>query len=320
MNSENGDKFREKEGDSLLRYLKPDTPEVMKIKSLQGKEFEYSDYLGTIEYIIARHFYENDKKIKDKDAVLALNKIKENYEKNTSFFKQDLEKEIIENLIELLEEQPITRREFELVINYVLEIINNRAWMEDDQAYLKWVAYIMELFTAEEGKEYEISIKKLAAEMGLSSKHADLMLMKEKEEGYFDFVETYAKDIGEEINEEELQAEIEEKFLSMTDSEKFDFLLENGPEFYELVGLYVSVLSERGDFEKLEELYGKLIQRYEDFIYLDVFMGSAYIQNDPELAKSYFEKALERLNKLDVSDSTKEIIRANLLGLIEKIN
>lgn len=320
MNSENGDKFREKEGNSLLRYLKPDTPEVMKIKSLQGKEFEYSDYLGTIEYIIARHFYENDRKIKDKDAVLALNEIKENYEKNISYFKQDLEKEIIENLIELLEEQPITCHEFELVINYVLEIINNRAWMEDDQAYLKWVAYIMELFTAEESKEYEISIKKLAAEMGLSSKHADLMLMKEREEDYFDFVETYAGDIGEEINEEELQAEMEEKFLSMTDSEKFDFLLENGPEFYELVGLYVSVLSERGDFEKLEELYGKLIQRYEDFIYLDVFMGSAYIQNDPEHAKSYFEKALERLNKLDVSDSTKEIIRANLLGLIEKIN
>lgn len=320
MNSENGDKFREKEGNSLLRYLKPDTPEVMKIKSLQGKELEYSDYLGTIEYIIARHFYENDRKIKDKDAVLALNEIKENYEKNISYFKQDLEKEIIENLIELLEEQPITCHEFELVINYVLEIINNRAWMEDDQAYLKWVAYIMELFTAEESKEYEISIKKLAAEMGLSSKHADLMLMKEREEDYFDFVETYAGDIGEEINEEELQAEMEEKFLSMTDSEKFDFLLENGPEFYELVGLYVSVLSERGDFEKLEELYGKLIQRYEDFIYLDVFMGSAYIQNDPEHAKSYFEKALERLNKLDVSDSTKEIIRANLLGLIEKIN
>jgi hypothetical protein len=318
MDSETRDKFIEEGKDSLFRHLKPDTPEIMKIKNLQGKEYEYADYLGTVEYSIAKYFYEDDRKIKDKDAVSALENLRKNYDKNISFFKLNLENEIIENLIEILEENPITHQEFNLVTDYVLEVIDNRSWMEDEQAYLKWAAYIMGLFTEKESEEYERSVKKLAAKLGLSSKHADLMLLKGKEDDYFDFLETYGKD--EELTEEELIAEMEEKFLSMTDAEKFDFLLENGPDFYELVGLYVSVLSERGEFEKLEELYKGFIEKYDDFIYLDVYMGGAYIEKDPALAKSYFEKALKRLDKLDdLSDITKEVLRTNLLVLIKKI-
>jgi len=321
MNSETGDKFTEEGEDSLFRYFKPDTPEVMKITSLQGKEYEYGDYLGTIEYTIARHFYENDRKIKDKDAVSALKNIRENCDKDISFFKLALEKEIIENLIELLEGEPITHHEFELIIDYVLEVIDNRAWMEDEQAYVKWATYVMGLFTKEESEEYEKSIKKLAAKLGLSSKHADLMLLKGDEADYFEFVENYGEDGGEELNEEELIAEMEQKFLSLTDAEKVDFLLENGPDLYELVGLYISELSEKGEFEKLQELYRKLTEKYDDFIYLYVFMGGAYIELDPALAKSYFEKALECLDNLDdISDSTKEAIRANLIDLIKRIN
>jgi hypothetical protein len=321
MNSETGDKSTEEGEDSLFRYFKLDTPEVMKITSLQGKEYEYGDYLGTIEYTIARHFYENDRKIKDKDAVSALKNIRENCDKDISFFKLALEKEIIGNLIELLEGEPITHHEFELIIDYVLEVIDNRAWMEDEQAYVKWATYVMGLFTKEESEEYEKSIKKLAAKLGLSSKHADLMLLKGDEADYFEFVENYGEDGGEELNEEELIAEMEQKFLSLTDAEKVDFLLENGPDLYELVGLYISVLSENGEFEKLQELYKKLSEKYDDFIYLYVFMGGAYIELDPALAKSYFEKALECLDNLDdISDSTKEAIRANLIDLIKRIN
>lgn len=321
MNPETGTRFTEEGEDSLFRHLEPDTPEVMEIKSLHGEEYEYSDYLGTIEYSIARHFYEDDRKIKDKDAVSALKNIRKNCDKNISFFKRNLEKEIIENLIELLEEEPITHHEFELVIDYVLDVIDNRSWMEDDQAYLKWATYVMGLFTEEESQEYEGSVKKLAAKLGLSSKHADLMLLKGDEDDYFEFVENYGDDEGEGLTEEELIAEMETKFLSLTDAEKFDFLLENGPDFYELVGLYISELSEKGEFEKIQELYRKLVEKYDDFIYLYVFMGGAYVEIDPALAKFYFEKALKSLDKLDdLSDSTKEVLRDNLLDLINKIN
>lgn len=319
MNSGIGNRLPNKGEDSLIRHLKPDTPEVMNIKSLQGKEYEYSDHLGTIEYSIARYFYENDRKIKDKDAVSALKNIRKNCNKNISFFKKGLEKEIVENLIELLEEEPITHHEFKLVIDYVLEVIENRAWMEDEQAYLKWVAYVMGFFTEKESEEYEKSIRTLAAKLGLSNKHADLMLLKGKENDYFEFVEKYGEYEEEELTEEEL-IEMEEKFLSMTDTEKFDFLLENGPDVYELVGLYISMLSESGEFEKLQELYRKLNEKYEDFIYLDVFIGGAYIEKDPALAKSYFEKALKTVDELDdLPESTKEVIRASLYDLIEKI-
>ncbi|MHB8103294.1 MAG: hypothetical protein ACYDEF_14270 [Methanosarcina sp.] len=320
MNFETG-KFTEEGEDSLFRHFEPDTPEVMKINSLQGREYEYSDYLGTIEYSIARYFYEDDRKIKDEDAVSALKNIRKNCEKNISFFKRDLEKEIIENLIELLEGEPISQHEFKLMIDYVLEVIDNRAWMEDEQAYIKWAAYVMGLFTEEESEDYEKSIKKLAAKLGLSSKHADLMLLKGNEDDYFEFVENYGGDEGEELTEEALIDEVERKFLSLTDAEKVDFLLENGPDLYEFVGFYISELSERDEFEKIQELYRKLIEKYDDFIYLYVFMGGAYIEIDPALAKFYFEKALTSLDKLDdFSDSTKEVFRANILELIEKIN
>lgn len=320
MSPDTGNKFTEGGDDSLSRYLKPDTPETKEMKSLQGKEYEYSDYLGTIEYSIARYFYENDRKIKDKDAVAALNNIKNNYDKKISFFEQDLEIEIIENLIELLEDEPISHHEFKLAIDYVLEVIDNRSWMEDDQAYLKWAAYIMGLFTEKEREEYETKIRKLAARMGFSSKHADLMLMKGEEEDYFEFVEKYGAEGTEELTDEELIAEMENRFLSMPEDEKFDFLLENGPEFYELVGLYLSDLSERGEFDKIQDLYRKLTEKYDDFLYLYVYMGGIYVEKNPSLAKSYFEKALETLDRTDeLSDSTREVLRDQFLNLIKKL-
>jgi hypothetical protein len=325
---ESGDRSIKGEEDSLFQHLAPDTPEVKKIKSLRGKEYEYAEHIGIAEYSIARYFYEADRKIKDKDAVSALKNIRKNSNKNISFFEQGLEKEIVKNLIELLEENPVTYHELKLVIDYVLEVIENRSWMEDEQAYLKWVAYVMNLFTEEENEEYEKNIKKLAAKLGLSGKHADLMLMKGDEEDYFEFVEEYEEEnegeAGSEkegLTEEELIAEMESKFLSMEDTEKFDFLLENGPEFYELLGLYISELSEKGEFGKIQELYSKLTEKYDDFIYLYVFMGATYLEIDPALAKSYFEQALRALDKLnDLPDSTKERLRTNFLNLIEKIN
>ncbi|WP_440947392.1 hypothetical protein ACSAZL_03700 [Methanosarcina sp. T3] len=331
MNYKTGDRSVH-EGEGLLfRHLVPDTPEVKRIKSLQGREYEYAEYIGIVEYSIARYFCEADRKIKDKDAVSALKNIRKNFNKDISFFKLGLEREIVKNLIEVLEEKPISHHELKLVIDYVLDVIENRAWMEDEQAYIKWAAYIMNLFTEEESEEYEKSIKKLASRLGLSSKHADLMLMKGDEEDYFEFVEEYGGESegkegdegwgeGEELDEEKLIAEMESKFLSVEDSEKFDFLLENGPEFYELVGLYISELAEKGEFGRIQELYSKLTEKYDDFLYLYVFMGATYLEIDPALARSYFELALKALDNIkELSYSTKERLRANFLALIEKI-
>jgi hypothetical protein len=50
-------------------------------------------------------------------------------------------------------------------------------------------------------------------------------------------------------------------------------------------------------------------------------MGGVYIEKNPALAKSYFEKALKSLENLDdLSNSTKEAVRASLLDLMTKVN
>lgn len=349
MNRKTGDMSVKEGEDSLFRNLAPDTPEVKKIKNMQGREYEYAEYIGMLEYSIARYFYEADRKITDRDATSALKNIRKNCNKSFSFFNRDLEKEIIRSLMEVLEEKPVTSHELKLVIDYVLEIIDNRSWMGDEQAYIKWVAYVMDIFSKEEKEEYEKDIKKLAAEMGFSSKHADLMLMKGEEEDFFEFIEEYGEEYGNvevdreenkglergqkiekeesneegtkerELTEEELMAEIESKFLSMNASEKFDFLLERGPEFYELTGLYISELAEKREFDRIQELYSKLTEKYDNFPYLYVIMGATYLEIDPVLAKFYFEQALKTLDKLDeFSDSTKEKLRVNLLSFMGK--
>ncbi len=351
MNHKTGDRSIKEKEDSLFLHLAPDTPEVQKIKSLHGMEYEYAEYIGMVEYSIARYFYESDRKTTDKDAASALKNIRINCSKSISFFNRELEKEIIRSLIEVLEEKPVTSHELKLVIDYVLEIIDNRSWMKDEQAYIKWVAYVMDLFTEEEKEEYEKDIKRFAAEMGLSSKHADLMLMKGEEEDYFEFIEEYGEECGniegfreenegleggqngnrghlteeglneEELTEEELMAEIESKFLLMGDAEKFGFLLESGPEYYELVGLYISELAEKKEFDRIQDLYRKLTDRYDDFLYLYVIMGATYLEIDPALSKFYFEQALKALDKLDgFSDSTREKLRASFLSFIGKIS
>lgn len=351
MNRKTGDISVKEEEDSLFRHLSPDTPEIKKIKNLQGREYEYAEYIGMLEYSVARYFYNTDRKIKDSDAVSAIKNIRKNCRRSISFFNRDLEKEIIRSLIEVLEEKPITSHEMKLVTDYVLEIIDNRSWMGDEQAYIKWVAYVMDLFTKEEKEEYEKSIKKLASDMGLSSKHADLMLMKGEEEDLFEFIEEYGEEYGNEgyreenkgleketegevieekteqdlsergLTEEELMEEIESKFSSMNDEEKFDFLLERGPEFYELTGLYISELAEKREFARIQELYSRLTAKYDNFLYLYVIMGANYLEIDPALAKFYFEQALKTLDNLEgFSDATREKLRASFLSMIGKIS
>ncbi|WP_424353406.1 hypothetical protein [Methanosarcina mazei] len=46
MNHKTEDRSVGEEEGSLFLYLAPDTPEAKKIKSLQGKEYEYAGYIG----------------------------------------------------------------------------------------------------------------------------------------------------------------------------------------------------------------------------------------------------------------------------------
>ncbi len=63
---------------SLSEYLEPDTPEVLEIKSLSGIEYEYSEWLGAIEFTIASYYIDN-RKLRDKNVISALKNINRTY-------------------------------------------------------------------------------------------------------------------------------------------------------------------------------------------------------------------------------------------------
>ena len=65
-----------KAGVSLSDFLKPDTPEVKQIRSLQDNEAEYIEHLGTIEGGIALFYLEHVNTITYNEIISILRVIK----------------------------------------------------------------------------------------------------------------------------------------------------------------------------------------------------------------------------------------------------
>lgn len=299
MNPDENNEFVEDEL-SLSEYLVPATPEIKEMKSIYENEYEYSDYLSAIEFSIADYYYNENRKVTDKDVIRALKNIKENRDKPISFFEKALEKEIVKSLIEPLEYNLLTDHEFTLVLDYVLWVIDNRSWLEDKQAYVKWITYVLGFFSESEEKKYESQFKKFARKMGVSGAQVDMLLMKRSAEDFFDDEDLFGEGgLFEELEPEDIFREdrtaddLETGFFLMNDDEKFDFLLDKGPDYVELVQDYVMGLAEKKEFEKIQEFYKKFNEKHENFFPLHFIVGSAYLNSDPALAISYFEKTLK---------------------------
>ena len=308
------------DGFSLSELLVPDTPETKEIKSIYEKEYEYTDYLSEIEITIAAHYYEENRNLKDKDVIAALKNIKQNRDKSIGFFKRDLEKEIVGSLIEPLEENPLTDHEFTLVIDYILWVIDNRSWIPDKQAYIKWISYVMGIFSKEEEKKYEREFNKYARNLGVSSAQVDMLLMKRDAEDFFEEKGSFEgiADQAELLDNDRTADNLETGFFLMTDDEKFDFLMNSGPDYIDLIQDYVLDLKNKGDFEKIQEFYKKFIEKYEDFFPLQFIMGTAYIDKDPALANSYFEAAVKTAEKSEViPEEMKKVLKADINQLTQ---
>jgi len=283
---------------SLSDFLNPDTPELKKLESLLDEEYKYINYLISIEYSIAHYYHKIDRKIEDQDIILLLKNIKKNYAKNISSFEHPLELLILRNLVEALYQKPITHQEFKLVLDYFISAIDNRSWLNDKQAYLKWLAHALNYFTEEEEKEYVKNVALVACKLGLSDEEISLLLLKESEYDYFEEGdESKACKAGrgryklfkKEARPEKLKA----RFNSMNDAEKFEFLVEYGSDYFDLVESYVNELVNQEKFEKVKELYNKIIEKDEDFLPLHFMMGIIFLERDPALAKFYFEQTLK---------------------------
>ena len=69
----------------------------------------------------------------------------------------------------------------------------------------------------------------------------------------------------------------------------------------------------KGDFEKIQDFYKKFIEKHEDFFPLQFIMGTAYIDKDPALAKSYFEEAVRAAEKSEeIPEEMKKVLRADI--------
>jgi hypothetical protein len=304
MNPDENNEFVDNEL-SLSELLVPDTPEVKLTKSIYENEYEYSEYLGEIEYSIAEYYYKENRKVTDKEVIKALKNIKQNRDKPISFFEKALEKEIVKSLVEPLEESPLTDHEFTLVLDYVLWVIDNRSWLEDKQAYVKWITYVLGFFSEGEEKKYESQFKKLARKLGVSAAQVDMLLMKrEMADDFFNEEDLFeGGGLFEGLSPDEILGvdraadDLETGFFLMTDDEKFDFLLDKGPDYMELMQDYLLELMGKEDFDKIEEFYTKFNEKHRNFSPLQVMVGTVYAEKDPAFAKSYFEEALRSVQE-----------------------
>ncbi len=282
MNSNNTDHLNA--GVSLSDFLEPDTPEIKQIRSLQDKEEEYSQHLGTIEGGIALYYYEHDNTITDKEVVSVLRNIKMNLEKDGSYFSHPLELFMLGSLADALEKKPITFHEFKLVIDYILWSIDNRSWMGDKQAYIKWICYFLGIYTDKEEKQYEERVEKLGKKMHLSGEDVDQLLMKSEREFTDDEME---------------KTRIESEFFAMDDGEKINFLAENTPEHFDLFSVYLLELKERRELELMKDLAKKVSKKFGDDLELYLHVAIFFMDEDPNIAKSYLAKALSKVEQLE---------------------
>lgn len=303
---------------SMSDFLDPDMPEVKKLESLLVEEYKYIDYLISIEYSIAYYYHKLDRKIEDEDVILFLRNIKKNCDKNISFFEHPLELLIVRNLVEALYQKPINYHEFKLVLDYFISVIDNRSWLDDKQAYVKWLGHALNYFTEEEEEEYVKNISIVASKLGLSDREISLLLLKESE--YDSFEEDDGNKAGREgyklFKKEARQSKLESRFNSMNDAEKFEFLIEYGSDYFNLVEPYINELVNKEKFEKIQELYNKIIEKDEDFLPLHFMMGIIYFERDPALAKFYFEQTLKVAEMGDdVPEDVLQSLKLDILAL-----
>lgn len=168
-------------GKCLALLLEPDTLEILQIDSLEDYEDEKYNcypYIRNIESTIAIYYYFTDRKIKDIELIALLEDIKCNYEKEIDSFETVLQQLILRDIYRYAVSQPIMHHEFKLVIDYITMSIDNRSWLRDKQAYLKWITYKEDLLSEEEEAKYFKKIERFFKKYDLDMDLIDKLWMR----------------------------------------------------------------------------------------------------------------------------------------------
>ncbi|MFH1510270.1 MAG: plasmid pRiA4b ORF-3 family protein [Candidatus Woesearchaeota archaeon] len=264
----------------LSELLEDDCPKIKEITTLLNREEEYKNYIGEVESAIAEFFLENPK-LKDKDVESFLNNIKQNYLQDLDFFQEDLEKKIVLRLSYAIQEEPITHHELKLVLNYVLWSLDNRSWIPDRQAFVKWLPYFFGMYDKKQAKEYETNMRKVARRLGIPSDKVNMMLMKDDAS----------------ITAEEMEAsKSESEFFALDDDEKLEYVVRNYYEAPSIVRQFVEKLEEKKDYATIETLFKSMMQKTGNFPLFEFMLGLNYnSKGDDKLARHHMQNAVRNL-------------------------
>ncbi len=156
--------------------------------------------------------------------------------------------------------------------------------------------------------------------MGITDAQAEMLLLKRDADEFYEEDILYGGLEKSKVpGKDTAPADLETGFFLMNDDEKFNFLLENGPEYLELVQSYVFELTEKEDFEKLQDFYKKLSEKEKSFFPLHMIVGTVYLEKDPDFAKSCFQETLRIAARVkEIPEEMKDSLRLNI-ALLEKL-
>lgn len=160
----------EKDFIQLQQLLIPNTEKIQKLKSIKGTIVEeYAGVLGPIESSIAEYFLDHQNLI-DEDVEMAL----KNFIKNP-FQEFDYKNFPLENEIQFAasigaQNKKISLHELKLCIDFIIFSIDNRNYLLDEQAYLKWVCAFLGYLDEKDIKKIENQYHNFGNIVGASSK------------------------------------------------------------------------------------------------------------------------------------------------------
>jgi len=140
----------------LKKLLIKENETSEEIQTIFKREDEYIEFLHPIENFLAQSYLQN-KKMKDIDVKKALRNIKLNYDKDISFFQNEIEKGIMNTTSSALQIacKKITKHELFLVFSYIIWCTKNRKHLGDSRAYLKWLCNFLNLYDKDEKKQFD---------------------------------------------------------------------------------------------------------------------------------------------------------------------
>lgn len=291
----------------ITTLLKPDSKVIQEnLKSILDKEENYAEFLFAIEETVTNEFLSN-KKIKDKTIINHLKHFLKNIDEDMSYFDSNFEKHLYQNIIDSLDIKLITKHELTLCIKYILWSIGNRSWLNDSQAYVKWLAHSSGVMTESESKSYENKIRIFCKRKGVPQKQIEAMLKND-----FSDVEVIDK----------VNTNIESEFFALNNDKKLDFVIEHFQEAPFLGELYYSMLMEDKNYDMAEELCKSILEIMPEFPPMEFLLGIVYKEKKNKiLAKHHFENALRIMDEIpaDVIPE-KDILIKQTKDLIKEVS